>query len=367
MLMTTGLKKKNVPTWRTLISLGIAFLTVGFVIFVLSIIPKATSVELEVAATHVSFSIPAQGNGLSPGIPIPISQSAFLARQVIMKGFDPVEIVAQSIPNTPFATPQTPVRLTVAAQGPESRFFLESASQPISLQSIQTLPDAAITVSYTNETLSLLMRGDTPDSPHTIASLSLADSVSIRCEACTIQGPDGESVTDVFTSLSAVHLHPLSKRIELFSSLHAFGLNAFLVPGQADDPVELLYGYLLKDIHFDRPHFSGAIRDWRSTIQSINIKTAFSREPTPFVTEALRPLRLISDPSRWYARSLFLHGDNLVLQAGNRLRSLQIVEGGIIHEQVPRWLRVLSENRILALTIACITFLLSIIYPLFKK
>lgn len=352
---------------RTIVQLVIMLIAVGAVVFLLSIVPKASQVELEVAASQFSFEIPAIENEFDENVQIPLLQTALTTNQLSLEGFNAFELALSPLEND-LRFNQDYQRVRFEAINEESKVIFEGNEwTTASIQEISSIPDQQISIFHDDAILRYTINANGTSKVKAYVRLSLHDSLTLRCHHCEATLPDGSNIANQFAVAKEIRLHRVSQAIEVSSASERFRIGFQLNSEEAQEKAEIMYGLLLADLDFSRDFFSGPLLNQRSTIERIAINSAFSEEAKPLVARSTDDIKIHADPPLLNARSLYIQDNLLVLVAGNKLKKLDVVQGDLVHKRVPSWIAVLAQNQHIAITIACITFLLTIIYPLVKK
>ena len=348
---------------KLLNSLIAVAIMLALVFLVLSIIPRATQLEIEAAASQMTFVIPAPTNGLASEDAISLLDTALRVDEISIQGFAPFELIIEG-PNNGQETPVAFEKLRLEAIHEESKVIFSAPEGGISLQDLLVLPDQMISIGYHDAQLRFSVDAAIDWGQFAFVRLSTGAQIQIHCMSCSISSGTSREVQVRFDKPTPIMLHPISKAIELTTGKEAFVMNLGFTDEMIEDRTELLYGYNVNNIDFTRGVFSGQVLRRRSTIRRIEIRSAFKGAKNEFEARSNDDLRFSSDPDGMRLQSLFLDKAGLVMAAGGKFKSFEISQGGIIHQLVPGFLQVIEENRIIVLTIAGISFLFSVVMAL---
>ncbi len=349
--------KSKILRQPTLILLAAVTLIFGMIcFFILSVLPKNSAVEMEVYAQQMNFSLPPE---VRSGDEVSLLYSGVWAQSVGIEKFEPFKLRIQATLLSENAN-----TLTIFPHPQEGRINLLSPLSGIFIQDVICDSGSAINIKRDGEVFVLRIRNSNR-SPYQI--LSLDKEVLLSIHGCKVIDELQHDLTQLFKDPVKVRLHDMSR------SLHIQGKDGELLAdfqkldANNPDTTNFMLEQLVENLDFTTDVYQMSGRIIRSTINSISVKKSFLTDKLNFKSLERGDIDLTFDPNRFIIYDLHEYQNTLKVRAQGRLKSLQVGQGVVKDELIPRYLSFIAQHPQTSIAITVIGWLLTVLVPLILK
>ncbi|MCI0698366.1 CHAT domain-containing protein [candidate division KSB1 bacterium] len=318
-------------------------------VFMLSIVRKETPFELEVFATHISFSLTGDNDEES----IPLLSSGLWTNKLSVTGFQKFSFQPANFPA--FQNP-----LVIAPLSEESKIIFFASSPELSIQDFYGTPGSHVNLQRNASELSVSVRGG---SEALYLKLSLPEEVVLVLQNCSVADAAGYDITHAFNDSTRVRLPIFARALSIRGANSALQVRIGKASVTAQEQAEFVHKQVVENLDFAKITYRGGQMERQSTVDSLFVTRSFPLENRAFSSRGAGDLEITSVPNRFALYDLKETPQGFKMRAQARLQSLLIGRGITKEELVPGYLVFITQNPTTSLLITVLVWIISVGLP----
>ncbi len=314
-------------------------------VFMLSVLRKATPFELEVFATHLSFSLAGENGEES----ISLLSSGLWTSKLSVTRFQALSL---QLENTLVITPLSE----------EGKISFIASSPELSIQEFYAAQGSHVELQRSAEELSINVQRSS-EAPY--FTLSLPEEAILVLENCAVTDAAGRDLAQAFNDSMRVKLPIFSRALSINGTNGELHMRIGKDSTTLQEQTQFVHEQLVENLDFAKTTYRGGQMERQSTVDSLFVTRSFPLENRAFSSRDAGDLEIVPEPNRFALYDLIETPTSFKVRAQARLQSLLVGRGLTKEELVPGYLAFITQNPTMSLLLTCLGWLLTtIILPI---